>query len=66
MLGFAAAIGGKSPDEIQKIVAVMWAQGYNLGKLGDELDKLCPTPPFKKMRLNLAISGIAAKVQRSR
>lgn len=64
MLGVAGAIGGKSPTEIEKVIYTMWPQGYNLGKLGDELDKLCPTPVFKKMRVSLVISGIAEKVRR--
>lgn len=66
MLGFAGAVGGKSPDEIHKMINTMWPQSYTLGKLGDELDKLCPTSAFKKMRVNLVISGIATKAQRSK
>lgn len=64
VLGFGLATSGKSPEEIQKVTYTMWPQGYNLAKLGDELDKLCPTPVFKKMRVNLVITGLAAKVQR--
>src|SRR5438046_1113540 len=53
IIGFGGAIGGKSPEEIQKIISALWPQGYNLGKLGDELDKLCPTAQFQKMRVSL-------------
>ncbi|SRR6266498_4651918 len=66
LLGFAGAVGGKSPEEVQKIIYAMWPQGYDLGKLGDELDKLCPTAPFKKMRVSLVISGLAVKAQRKK
>jgi hypothetical protein len=66
MMGFAAAAGGESPDTIQKVIHAMWPHGYNLGQLGDELDRLCPTPPFEKMRLNLVIAGVAAKVARQK
>lgn len=64
MLGFAGAVGGQSADAISKVIHAMWPQGYNLGNLGDELDKLCSMPAFNKMRVNLVISGVAAKVQR--
>ena len=66
ILGIAGAIGGKSPDEVVKIVGSMWPQGYNLGKLGDELDKICGAKPFDKMRVNFAIAGLAAKVQKAK
>ena len=49
---------------LKSMVDKMWPQGYNLGKLGDELDKLCPTPDFKKMPVNLAISVVALRVRR--
>ena len=64
ILGFGAAASGKSPEEIRQLVNSLWPQGYNLGKLGDELDKLCPTAPFQNMRLSLVITGLAVKAQR--
>lgn len=66
MIGFAVAVGGRSPDEIKKVIHAMWPEGYNLGNLGDELDKLCQKDPFKKMRLSLVISGIAGKEARAK
>ena len=55
-------------DEIKKgdSFHTTWPAGYNLGKLGDELDKLCPKDPFKKMWLGLVISGIAATEARAK
>ena len=66
MLGVVLAADGKSPVEIQKAMNPMWPQGYNLGKLGDELDKLCPAPVFNKMRLTLVISSITARAPRGK
>ena len=64
LLGLGGAVGGESVQEVQKVIYALWPQGYNLGKLADELDKICLTEPLKKMRLNLVILGLAGKVQR--
>lgn len=66
IIGFGGAVTGKSPEEIKQTVAALWPQGYNLGKLGDELDKLCPTAAFQKMRISLVITGLAVKAQRAK
>ncbi len=63
LFGLGGAVGGQSSQEVQQMISTFWPQGYNLGKLADELDKLCQTEPLKKMRLNLVIAGLA-KVQR--
>jgi len=64
IISFSGAVSGKSPEEINQIVHALWPKGYNLGQLGDELDKLCPTQPFKNMRVSLVITGLAVKANR--
>ena len=64
LLGLGGAVGGESAEGVQKVIFALWPQGYNLGKLADDLDKVCLTEPFKKMRLNFVILGLAGRVQR--
>lgn len=66
IVAFGGAAGGGSPEDTQKLIHTLWPRGYNLGNLGDELDKLCPTTAFQKMRISLVIAGIAAKAQRAK
>jgi hypothetical protein len=41
---FGGAAGGGSPEDTQKLIHTLWPRGYNLGNLGDELNR---TPQFR-------------------